>query len=238
MYYDSSPSIQDCMKTEIATINHVQYNLVVDNSVVVYLYDSNRIYSSTFNNPSIFCAIVANSFYYFSTASVNGIIKTSFTSPTIIKSYGSAGKYRGLYYDSANSRIIAAGCRLNAVETFDLNLNRINSVVVLNCPHGVVAYNSKIYVAILNTHNVVVISNGQIENTYSTVCSGNLNRISVDSFGYFSLACYGDGHAYLYDSKMIYTNKSIVFGNVNSASLDTNNRLAICGTNTKIEIYY
>jgi hypothetical protein len=73
-----------------------------------------------------------------------------------------------------------------------------------------------------------------IGNTYSTQCSSALGRILVDSLGYFALSCYGDAQVYLYDSNMQYTNKSIGIGNVNNARLDTNKRLAICGSNVAI----
>ena len=54
-------------------------------------------------------------------------------------------------------------------------------------------------------------------------------RISVDSFGFFALSCYEDAKVYLYDVNLKYASKSIVFGNVYDARIDTNNRFAICG---------
>ena len=93
------------------------------------------------------------------------------------------------------------------------------------CLHGVTVYNTKINVAIKDYGNVAVILNSVIENTYSTVCSGSLARISVDSFGYFALSC-GDGQAYLYDSIMQYASKSIGIGvSIENVRLDTNNRV-------------
>jgi hypothetical protein len=83
---------------------------------------------------------------------------------------------------------------------------------------------------------VSVISNGTIENTYSTICSSNLARISIDSFGYFALSCSGNSKVYLYDTNMQYTNKSIGLGGAFDARLDTNCRLAICG-GTNVAIY-
>ncbi len=46
---------------------------------------------------NIYYGITANDFYYFSTVTwySNGIVKTSLTSPTVIKSYGNRGAYRG-----------------------------------------------------------------------------------------------------------------------------------------------
>jgi hypothetical protein len=49
--------------------------------------------------PNIFYGIVSNNFFYFTRLFGYGIIKTSLISPTVIKSYVSVGKYRGLYYD-------------------------------------------------------------------------------------------------------------------------------------------
>ena len=81
-------------------------------------------------------------FYYFTTVSgyLYRIIKTSLTSPTIFNSYGPTGKYRGLYYDSSISRIIAAGCDVSRVDCLDLNLNLIISVPLGNNPHGIAVY--------------------------------------------------------------------------------------------------
>ena len=116
--------------------------------------------------PNIHYGIVANSFYYFSTQSgygySTGIIKTSFSSSIALNSYGSVGNYRGLYYDSINSRLIATACITNSVDFLDLNLNLINTVPVQNNPVGVVMYNLKKYVAVYTTNSVVVISNGLI----------------------------------------------------------------------------
>jgi hypothetical protein len=235
LFYNN-PAIQGCINVERATINNIEYNIVADYYVGLYLYDTNWVYKSTFNMPSIHYAIVANDYYYF-TNSENSryrIIKTTFTSPTVLNSYGWG--YRGLYYDSVSSRIIAAGCDISSVDTFDLDLNILSSVSVGNCPHGVTVYNSKIYVAKYYSLNVAVISNGVVENTYPTVCSNALIRISVDSFGYFALSC-GNGQAYLYDSNMQYTSKSIGIGVwVGNVKFDTNNRLAVCGS-TVVKIF-
>ncbi len=237
MMFNNNPAIQGCVNVEKATINNIEYNLVIDLPVGVHLYDCNWNYQSTFNMASINYGCVANSYYYFTDAS-NGdrIIKTTFTSPTVLKSYG--GGYRGLYHDSIDSRIIAAGCDTNSVDTFDLDLNFNSSVSFPGqCPHGVTVFNTKIYVAIYNNnYNVAVISNGVIENTYLTQCSSYLVRISVDSFGYFALSCE-NGQAYLYDSNMQYTSKSIGIGAwVGNVNFDTNNRLAVCGW-TNVNIY-
>jgi len=183
--------------------------------------------------------IVAKGYFYFTNLG-NGyrIIKTSLKSSTVLNSYSYGNAYRDLYFDSTGSRIIAAGCSVSTVDTFDLDLNLNNSVSFPGiCPHGVTVYNSKIRVALYNNGNVTVISNGTIENIYPTACLAPFYSISVDSFGYFALSCYGNGQVYLYDSNMQYTSKSIGLGeNVNDPRLDTNNRLAICG-GTNITIY-
>jgi hypothetical protein len=49
--------------------------------------------------PNTYYGIVANGYYYFSKIYTYGIVKTTLNSSTAIKSYGDAGKYRGLYYD-------------------------------------------------------------------------------------------------------------------------------------------
>ena len=236
LLFNNNPAIQGCSNIEKATINNIEYNLVIDSPVGVLLYDSNWNYQSTFNMPSINYAIVADGNFYI-THGGNGcmIIRTTLTSPTVLNSYG--GGYRGLHYDSVGSRIIAAGCDVSSVDVFDLDLNLLSSVSIGDCPHGVTVYNSKIYVAIYSSGNVAVISNGVIENTYSTICSGSLARISVDIFGYFALTCSRDGQVYLYDSNMQYTSKSVLFAYVNDARLDTNSRLAVCSGDTVI-IYH
>ena len=77
--------------------------------------------------PNIYYGIVANGFFYFSTVTgySNGIVKTSMNSSTAIKSYGDAGKYRGLYYDSMGSKIIAAGCDVDSVDILDLDYSSL-----------------------------------------------------------------------------------------------------------------
>ena len=208
MYNQSNPVIQSCRNIDKAKINNIEYNLIVDLPVGVHLYDSNWKYQSTFSMPDIYYGIVANNNYYFSGGTSGGIIKTSLTSSAIIKSYGTAGVYRGLYYDSIGSRIIAAGCDVHRVDILDLDLNLLSSVSMPGmCPHGVTVHNSKVYVTRFYIGYVAIISNGMIENTFTTVCFGRLASISVDSVGYFALSCAGDGKVYLYDSNMQYTSK-------------------------------
>jgi hypothetical protein len=236
IFNKSHPVIQTCRNIDTTTINNIPYNLVVDRNVGVHLYDSNWMYKSTFNMPNIYYGIVANGFFYFSTINTYGIVKTSLNSSTAIKSYGDAGKYRGLYYDSIGSVIIAAGCNVNKVDILDLDLN-LNSSISFpgQCPHGIAVFNSKIYVAIWGNGIIAVISNGTIEKTYPAKCSSNLAGISVDAFGYFALSCSGNGQVFLYDTSMQYTNKSIAFGGVYDARFDTNKKLGICGgTNAAI----
>ncbi len=233
LLFNNNPTIQGCSNIETATVNSIEYNIVSDLNVGVHLYDSNWNYQSTFNMVSINYVIVANGYFYVTDAGSGcRIIKTTLTSSTVLNSYG--GGYRGLYYDSLGSRIIAAGCDVSSVDVFDLDLNLLSSVSIGGCPHGVTVYNTKIYVALNDYGNIAVISNGVIENTHSTICSGSLARISVDLFGYFALTCYGDGQVYLYNSNMQYTSKSIGFAYVNDARLDTNRRLAVCGRDTVI----
>ncbi len=198
------------------------YNLVVDVNVGVYLYDSNWIYKSTFNLTNIYYGTVGNNFYYFSLINSYGIIKTSMTSPTVIKSYGSAGKYRGLYYDTAGSKIIAEGCDISSVDILDLDLNFQTSVSFRRqCPHGVIVYNTVIYVA-LNLNGIAIISSNLTINTFPTICSEGSLSISYDSFEYFALSCWGDNIVYIYDSNMQYKNKSIGFFSPFDARFDTN----------------
>jgi|688.fasta_scaffold2224427_1 hypothetical protein len=55
-----------------------------------------------------------------------------------------------------------------------------------------------------------------------------------DSFGYFALSC---GQAYLYDSIIQYTSKSIgIEVSIGNVRLDTNNRLVVCGS-TVVKIF-
>ncbi len=233
-----TPTIQNCGNIEKATINGIQYNLVIDQLVGVYLYDTNWVYKSTFFMPNISFGIVANNFYYFSLDYYEryGIIKTSLTSSTIIKSFGYSG-YHGLYYDSAASRIIAAGCYHNRVDTFNLNLKRLNSYSFRRqCPLVVTVYNSKIYVILGWTANKLAVIDGSTQIQYVlTQLSYDFVGISVDEFGYFALSCY-DFNVYIYDSNLTYTNKLIGFDVVRDARLDTNNRLAICG-GSNVAIY-
>jgi hypothetical protein len=127
IFNKTHPVIQDCVNIDTTTINNIDYNLVVDRPVGVHLYDSNWMYQSTCNMPNIYYGIVANGFFYFSTVTgySNGIVKTSMNSSTAIKSYGDAGKYRGLYYDSMGSKIIAAGCDVDSVDILDLDYSSL-----------------------------------------------------------------------------------------------------------------
>jgi hypothetical protein len=117
-------------------------------------------------------------------------------------------------------------------------LNLIHSVSFAGkCPHGITVYNSKIYVARLIAAIVTVISNYTVEKEFSTKCSGHLVSLSVDFLGYFALSCNNDNKIYIYDSNMHYTNKSVVFGNVFDARLDTDNKFAMCG-GSNVKVYY
>jgi hypothetical protein len=240
-FINSSIIIQSCVNVETATINNIEYNLIVDQAYGVYLYDLNWNYHSNFNFTNIYYAISVNNFYYFTLNPFNvnsyGIVKSTIDSTIILNSYGYSDQYRGLYYDSNILRIIAAGCGTASVDIFDLNLNLITSIVIPGtCPHGVAVYNSKIYVSLWHNGAVVVISNGSIENQYSTQCSINLARLSIDDFGYIALSCPGDGYIYLFDSIMQYTNKYIAFPGIFDARLDLNDELISCG-NQNVKLY-
>ncbi len=216
---------------EKLVINSIKYNLIFDQPVGVKWYDSDWNYQSTFNMPNIYYGIIANDFYYFSTVSgyTNGIVKTSLTSPTIIKSYGTSRVYRGLYYDSKTLRIFATRYPQKDIQILDLDLKLKSSVNnILSNPHSVLVYNSNVYVA-LYLGKIIEISNNGTVKTYSTKCANQLSSLSVDSFGYFALSCEGSSQVYIYDSNMQYTNKSIAFVDAFDARLDTNSRLAICG---------
>jgi hypothetical protein len=237
---NTSPVIRDCRNIEKATINGTQYNLIVDGYNGVYLYDSNWVYRLSFLIPNVAYGILANNFYYFSTftngINIYGLIKTSLTSSTVIKSYGTVDTYRGLYYDSINSRIIACTTS-DRVDTLNLDLNLLSSVTLQGfSPGGVTVYNSRIYVAsYFNGYVAVISSNLIVTTTYQSRCSVYLGAISVDSFGYFALSCKGDGKVYIYDSNNNYTNKFISFDYVLDARLDINTNLAVCGgRNVKI----
>ncbi len=98
--------------------------------------------------PNIYYGIAANDFYYFSTVTwySNGIVKTSLTSPTVIKSYGNRGAYRGLYFDSKFLRIFATRYPQNDVQILDLDLNLKSSVNnIFNNSHSVLVFNSNLY---------------------------------------------------------------------------------------------
>jgi hypothetical protein len=230
MFSNNNPAIKSCRNIETATINNIQYNLVIDSNFGVYLYDLNWMYKTKFSLPSIYYGIVAKNFYYFTLTTGYGIIKTPLNSSTVIKSYGNSGAYRGLYYDLIGSKIIAAGCNVNKVDILDLDLNLNTSISFPGqMPHGITVFNSKIYIVFWNTHNVAIITNGVNKTLYSTKCSSNLAGISVDAFGYFALSCASNSQVYLYDKNMQYTNKTIAYGGAFDARLDTNSRLAICG---------
>jgi hypothetical protein len=193
------------------------------------------VYKSTFNIENIFYAIVVNNYYYFTQRFGSGIIKTSLTLSTPIKSFGNPDSYRNLYYDSRGSRIMA--CQYGRVNIFDLDLNLMNTILIPGeNPSGFVIYNFKFYVASYQTGNVVVISNNLIESSKPSQCSSGLGGISVDPFGYFALICHLYGKVYIYDSSMSYTNKSIDYALVLDARLDINNNLAICG-GSNVTIY-
>ncbi len=122
LFSNTNPTIQECMNIEKVTINNIQYNLIVDYNVGIFLNDSNWKYNYTFNKARISYAIASNGHYYFTDAgNYHRIIKTSFYSPTVLNWYGTG--YRGLYYDSIGSRIIAAGCDSHRVDMFDFDLN-------------------------------------------------------------------------------------------------------------------
>ena len=237
MFTNSGPTIQLCNNLGVATINNVQFNLVSDLHVGVYLYDTDWNYVSTFNFPKIHYAIVANDYYYFSTTLLNsnsyGIIKTLLNSSSIVKYYGNTrGVYRNLFYDSNQSRIIAAGYAINTVDIFDLNL-KLNSSIFLgnfNFPFGVTVYNSNIYAAY--AFNIVKISIASIAKTYSTTCLLSVS-INADSFGYFAFACTS---LCVYDSTFRFTYKCLSVTAID-ARFDTNNRLAICTVND-VYVYY
>ena len=239
MFQNTNPVIRSCRNIATAIINGVQYNLVVDQNVGVYLYDLNWKYNATFAFPNILYAIVVNNFYYFSTCNnahgVYGIVKTSTSSPNVDNHYGSInGVYRGLYFDESSSRIVAAGWKSNMVDVLDLSLSLVMSISVQQ-PHSIRMYNSKIYVGEWNTGIIVVITNGTVA-TYASKCTSELSNINVDSAGYFVISCHSNGIAYLYDSNLQYTNKSTAVSGIFDTNLDLNNRLAICSL-TNVFIY-
>ncbi len=103
------------------------------------------------------------------------------------------------------------------------------------CPHGVIVYNAKIYVA-LNLNSIAIISSNLTLNLFPNIYSQGSLYISYDSFGYFAHSCWRDNKVYIYDSNMHYKNKSIEFLIPMDARFDSNKRFSICGAAT-VKIY-
>ena len=230
LFSNNDPGIQFCRDIKVATIKNTQYNLVFEQDIGVYLYDTNWKYVSTFNFPSILYGIVANGYYYFSTHyGTYGLVKTSVDSPNIVNYYGMnfAGVYRGLFYDKT---VIAAGYGTRSVDVFDLNLNLNRSITFPDfSPHSVTIYESKIYAFFWENGMVALISNnGTVSKYFPTLCSHGCS-INFDSFGYCAVSCCVNGALHLYDTNMKYTNYSLTFANdVEDIAIDTNDRLAMC----------
>lgn len=245
LFSNVNPTIASCRNVAVATINNVLYNIVHEPTVGAYLYNTNWVYVRTFNLPSTFYVISVNNYFYFTTITGNtypyGIIKTTVSSTALVNYYASNyGRYRSLYYDSVNLRIIAAGCDVNLVDILDLNLNLQTTLYFTGaCPHGITMSNNKIYISFWTNGNIVELTNNAITNTFTSPCSNYIAAINIDSSGYFAFTCYGTGYSYLYDPNFQYTNMNILTPNTNNFDirLDTNNRLAIC-TQNNVYVYY
>jgi hypothetical protein len=88
---NGNPTLVSCRNIFAATINNVEYNLVQEPTVGVYVYTTNWIHVSTFILKEIFYVISVNNYYYFATTGSNanpyGIIKTTVASPSVIAYY-------------------------------------------------------------------------------------------------------------------------------------------------------
>ena len=188
--------------------------------------------------------VVAKNQFYFSMATgTYGIISTSFTSATIVYGFGTSGtygpgNYRGMCYDPVNNNIVAANYASSSVEILSIKLAFISTVALPTNPHGVMSYNSKIYVCYWTNGHIAVISNGVITNTFATLCSSAIPTLGVDPYGNILIPCYPTGITYLYDSTVTYINKFLtVSGNVLFGFIDSKDHLALASYST-VYLFY
>jgi hypothetical protein len=68
---NGNPTLVSCRNIFAATINNVEYNLLQEPTVGVYMYTTNWIYVSTFILKETFYVISVNNYYYFATTGGN-----------------------------------------------------------------------------------------------------------------------------------------------------------------------
>ena len=195
------------------------FEQVVTNSIPTY-------YVTDFNVPRVikfdqnwnYENTIKLSYYSYSLKHVNGyfyitaqytIYKTDINFNTII-SYNHNGRfyYYSIYYDSSSTLFYVTGG--GGVSIFDTNCNfQRHMEIGTYGPFSLSYLNGNFYVDSQPTYydydtyqgNIAVASQatGAFVAEYDNICSGGLNSVSIDSFGYMAVSCWG-GSILLYNA--------------------------------------
>ena len=99
----------------------------------------------------------------------------------------------------------------SSIDKFSMTFDFISSISTGagTWPHGVIVYDSKIYVSFRKNGNIAVISNNIITNFFTTQCLGLIPSLTFYIFGYMAVVCYSNSYMYSFDSSANYLNQFI-----------------------------
>jgi hypothetical protein len=126
---------------------------------------------------------------YFITGN-NGIYRTD-KYLNLVNSYIKAGAvYTSTYYNSTSDILYVARAGSNWIDLFYRNLTFISSISLTNQPWALTEKNGKLYVG-LNGGVISVIENNLIVKTITTLCTGDIISILIDSndFAGLTICC-------------------------------------------------
>jgi hypothetical protein len=98
--------------------------------------------------------------------------------------------YRGIYFNSTEYLIYAAGKSYTHIQVFDLNLTLKNNVSVSpHNPRSFGEYNNELYVGTLDSIVLVVVNKAIIRNFTACIGFNAISSIVFDNYGFMGISC-------------------------------------------------
>lgn len=187
-------------------INGSQYYVPNSLNSTIVIFDKNWqvIGTKTFNSTPYYLKTVNQTFFI---SNQTAICKTDFNAVILLCTKNFTG-FRSIYYNATNKTISAVSYIDKSVLTYDLNLTLVDRFLTGHALHGINAYNNDLVLS-ASAGRILILRNGVFISNYTTLCTGWIPQIYIDSAGYMTVPCYETLMMYLYHVNGTFLNKSI-----------------------------
>jgi hypothetical protein len=167
----------------------------------------------------------------------DGIYKKD-KSLNVVNSYVRAGVvYVGIYHNSTSDILYVSSLSLNRLDLFYRNLTFISSISLTKNQWALREKNGKLYVGLYGGV-ISVIENNLVVKTITTLCTGWISSIVIDTNDLMAVLCHSNNMLYLYSTNGSYTGKSMATPSFpRFMNYDQNGNFIIAGS-FQINLYY